>query len=130
MALFLLHFCYKYNHMEPAVIVYTEKNYLEEIASLAAEQSLVYYASEAADQMGFDTLNELQDAVQRAMDLCQATGLPVRTNFRRIFKASPVGLMYDWKLSTLAYYLVQLNGDSSNPRVARLQMELLKTAFA
>jgi hypothetical protein len=63
------------------------------------------------------------------MELCEANGLPINNNFRRIFKCSSMGLVFDWRLSVLAYHLVQLNGNVSNNRVAKLQIELLKNYY-
>lgn len=115
--------------MELAVITFPYENIYEyDLTELAAERNLLYYASEAADQMSFESLDELQGAVERAMQVCQAGGLSIKTNFKRVFKCSSSGLVFDWKLSELAYCLVRLNGDASNPRVARLQIGLLKAA--
>lgn len=115
--------------MQLTVITFPENNYYHEVAELRAEQNLVYYASEAADTMGFETIDELQEAVKRAMDLCISMGLPIKGNFKRIFKSTVIGLVFDWKLSVLAYHLVQLNGGASNPQVAKMQFDLLKTYY-
>ena len=115
--------------MDLAVITFPTNNYYHKAAELLVEQNLVYYASEAADEMGFESFDELTEAIRRSMELCRATGLPINNNFRRIFKSSPMGLVFDWKLSVLAYHLVQLNGDSSNDRVAKLQIDLLKNFY-
>ncbi len=115
--------------MELTVIAFPEHNYYHEAAELRAEQNLVYYASEAAENMGFETLEELQDAVKRAIELCLSTGLPINCNFKRVFTSTSLGIVFDWKLSALAYHLVQLNGSASNPQVAKMQLELLKMFY-
>jgi len=115
--------------MDLAVITFPMDNYYHKAAELLVEQNLVYYASEAADEMEFESFDELQEAVRRSMELCEARGLPVNNNFRRIFKSSSVGLVFDWRLSVLAYRLVQLNGDPCNNRVAKLQIDLLKNFY-
>lgn len=115
--------------MNLAVITFPTDNYYHKIAELEAEQNLVYYASEAADEMGFESYDELQEAIKRSMKLCETTGLPLRNNFRRIFKSSSMGVVFDWKLSVLAYRLVQLNGDTANNQVARLQIDLVKNFY-
>lgn len=89
------------------------------------ELNLVFYASEAAREMGFEDIREFHGAVERAMDLCLCSEIPLDENFSRIYKCSANGIEYDWKLSSLAYKLVCLNGASSNPSVARMQIELL-----
>ncbi|HET6992438.1 MAG TPA: hypothetical protein VFJ43_13980, partial [Bacteroidia bacterium] len=72
------------------------------------------------------TEDELLSAVKRSMELCMTAGLPVKANFKRIYKSCPDGIHFDWKLSVLAYYLVKLNGDTCNHHVAELQIHLLK----
>ncbi len=99
---------------------------IEEFEKQLKELNIIYYASEAAKKMEFDDVIEFHEAVRRAMELCLHAGIPLEGNFRRIYKCSCDGIEYDWKLSVLAYQLVCLNGGSSNPNVARMQVELLK----
>ena len=112
--------------MNLTVIAFPTYNYFHKVAELEAEQNLVYYASEAAYEMGFESYDELQEAIKRSMKLCETTGLPLRNNFRRIFKSSSMGVVFDWKISVLAYRLVQLNGNTANNQVAKLQIDLVK----
>ena len=90
------------------------------------ELNLVHYASDAADEMEFEDLSEFHDSVKRSMSICLHAGIPIEGNFKRIYKSSNNGIVYDWKLSLLAYRLICLNGGSSNPNVARMQIELIK----
>lgn len=98
------------------------QDFLEQLKDL----NLVKYASEAAAEMEFDGIAELNETVKRAMELCIHAGIPVDGNFRRIYMCSPDGIVYDWKLSMLAYRLVCINGWSSNQNVAKMQIDLLK----
>lgn len=108
----------------------TTKTYVtsivEEFSKRLKELNLICYASEAAREMGFEDVAEFHEAVKRAMELCLHAGIPLEGNFRRVYKCSYDGIEYDWKLSVLAYRLVCLNGGSSNPNVARMQIELIK----
>jgi len=115
--------------MDIAVITFPTDNYYHKAAELVIEQNLVRYASEAAEEMEFESFEELEEAVKRAMELFLVSGLPVKNNFRRIFKGTVAGLMFDWKLSLLAYQLVRLNGAPSNKQVARLQIEVVKNFY-
>ena len=99
---------------------------VDETDDLLKELNLVYYGSEAAIEMGFEDVCEFHDSVKRAMELCFQAEIPLEGNFKRIYKCSIEGIEYDWKLSVLAYKLVCLNGSIYNPKVARLQIELLK----
>ena len=90
------------------------------------EDNLTHNASEAAEEMGFEDTSEFHDAVERTMKLCLQAGIPLEGNFKRIYTCSTDGIVYDFKLSILAYRMVCLNGGSSNSKVARMQIELLK----
>jgi hypothetical protein len=105
--------------METAVIL------IDDYDSITDESGLRYFASDAAQEMGFSGPEELQEAVLRAGNLCLAQGLPLKQNFKRIYRCTENGVYCDWKLSVLAYRLVCLNGYTLNPRVAALQVKLL-----
>ncbi len=98
------------------------KEFIEQLKEL----NLVRYASDAAAEMEFDGIDELTDAIKRATEICIHAGIPLEGNFRRVYLCSGEGIVYDWKLSVLAYRLVCVNGWTSNPNVARLQIDLLK----
>lgn len=98
----------------------------QEFLDSLKDLNLVRYASEAAEEMEFESAEELNESVKRTMELCLHAGIPIDGNFRRIYMCSEYGIVYDWKLSLLAYGLVCINGSPSNPNVARLQIGLLK----
>lgn len=98
----------------------------QEFLDKLKELNLVRYASEAAAEMGFTSDEELNDSIKRTIELCINAGIPVDGNFQRIYMCSDQGIAYDWKLSLLAYGLVCINGWPSNPRVAQMQIGLLK----
>lgn len=100
----------------------SSKEFLEQLKDL----NLVRYASEAAYEMEFGGMEEINATVKRAMELCIHAGIPIEGNFKLTYMCSNKGITYDWKLSVLAYQLVCLNGSSSNSNVARMQIDLLK----
>ena len=100
------------------------EEFLEKMNSL----NLLYYASYAADEMEFESEEELHESVKRAMKLCMSAGIPIKGNFQRIYKCSVGEIRYDWKLSELAYKLVCLSGSADNPCVARTTIKLIKQA--
>jgi hypothetical protein len=99
---------------------------IDEFAEKMETLNLLHYASEAATEMEFDSLEELHNSVKYAMELCLSAGIPIKGNFQRVYKSFDDGLTYDWKLSVLAYKLVCIHGSSSNPHVARLTIQLIK----
>ena len=96
------------------------------LAELTRELNLVYYASDAAEKMQFQSEDEFFEAVKRSMDICQHAGFSVRDHFRQIYKCSPDGVTYDWRLSALGFQLVCLNGSPENPNTARMQINMLQ----
>ena len=69
--------------------------------------------------------DEIQEAVDRAVKVCKATGIPIRENFKPVFVCRNHEIEQDWRLSPLGRKLVMLNANPANPYVARLQMELV-----
>lgn len=90
------------------------------------ELNLTRYASEAAVEMNFGSVEELEDAVRRAFEACIAMNLDVQGNFKRTYVCSVSGVLCDWRLSYFAYRLVCINGRTENPSVARMQSELVR----
>jgi len=108
----------------------TTRNYIspgaQDFLNKLKDINLVRYASEAVEEMGFTSVEELNQSIERTIEMCIQAGIPLDGNFRRIYMCSENGIAYDWKLSLLAYGLVCINGSPSNPNVARLQIGLLK----
>lgn len=112
--------------MDIAIIHSQSSPLVDEFTERMQTLNLLYYASEAAAEMEFDSIDELHESVKQAMDICLSAGVPIKGNFLRVYKSFNDGLTYDWKLSMLAYRLVCLNGKTSNPNVARLTIQLIK----
>lgn len=115
--------------MEIIVTRTNENSVIENFVKKARELGLTYYASEAAKEMEFEDVLEFHEAVKRAMKLCMQVGLKIDENFMQIYKCTPGEIIYDWKLSPIAYYLVCVNGESNNPNVAQLQVQMIKRQF-
>lgn len=115
--------------MEIIVTKTYENSVIEDFVKKAKKLGLTHYASEAAKEMEFEDVFEFHEAVKRAMKLCVQVGLKIEENFMQIYKSAPGEIIYDWKLSPLAYYLVCLNGESTNSNVAQLQVQMIKHQF-
>lgn len=88
-------------------------------------QKLKYYASELSQAIAIESFEELKSAVNRAMNACRAQQLETDDHFKPIYRCEESQLINDWKLSPLAYCLVLINSNPSNPQVARLQLQLV-----
>ncbi|CAN5266560.1 hypothetical protein BH09BAC5_BH09BAC5_25520 [soil metagenome] len=89
--------------------------------------NLTCFASEAAHEMEFESMEEFHYAIKRAIEICVYSGISVEANFRQVYICTDTGISYDWKLSLLGYRLVCLNGYCYNKNVAKLQMELINS---
>lgn len=70
-------------------------------------------------------IEELKDAMQRAVSACNANGVDIGQNFKCLYLGSREGLVKDWLLSSFARNLIILNMNPRHPHVGRLQTELL-----
>lgn len=108
------------------IVAYREKNIaIQEFFDYLRELNLNRFASDAAMEMEFSSGKELDEALQRSIEICRNSGLDVDANFKRIYVCTGDGIIYDWKLSALGYELVCLNGSPSNKNVAQKQTNLL-----
>jgi hypothetical protein len=83
---------------------------------------LIYYASEIEQSMGF-TGDELEEAIERAFQACTNMHIAIDDHFKAIFRSDDTHEMLpDWKLSSLACYLLIINANPANCKVARMQL--------
>lgn len=93
------------------------------------ESKLRYYASELQRILDMATLDLLEAALLRAMNVCRHQQLDLAEHFKPIYRCEESGVVKDWKLSPLAWCLVMINADPANPEVARMQLVLLAKSF-
>lgn len=83
---------------------------------------LLYYASEIEQSMGFSD-EELEMAIERAFQACTAMRISIAENFKAIYRSDNAHeLITDWKLSPLACYLLIINANPTNTKVAKVQL--------
>ena len=97
---------------------------MDEVEERLAERALHHYASELLAKAIRDQ-DELEQALQKAMTALCAAHLPCRQHMKKVFISYGHDIKNDWLLSDLAMRLILMNADTSNPVVARLQVELL-----
>ncbi|MDX5346559.1 MAG: hypothetical protein LPK19_04880 [Hymenobacteraceae bacterium] len=99
---------------------------LDDFLDSITESNLTFYASDLIQARGCSNLEELAAAINKATQVCSCMNVPVRDNFKPVFRSGQGNLLQDWKLSPLAYYLTIINSDSSNKFVARMQVEMAR----
>ena len=109
------------------LILYHEQNLgraEDELFDFLQDIRLTHLASDMF-VYGFHNSNDLADAIERAMNVCRTLQIPIRRNFKPVYIYRDSGIIKDWRLSDLGRKLVILNGNSKNPYVAKLQIQLL-----
>ncbi len=71
------------------------------------------------------SVDEINEAVERAYNVCEAAGITTRQHFCFLYTQSNLGLMRDCKLTQMAYQLVLLNANTNNKAVASFQLKVL-----
>lgn len=94
----------------------------EKIKQTRRHQKLAYYASEIAERMGEASTNDFSDTLFRTFKICSALDIPIDENFKKIYRYDGQQMVMDWQLSSLACYLLMLNGNPTNPSVAKVQL--------
>jgi len=94
------------------------------------EPSIKYicYASELMENLDVPE-EELDIAIERAFKACASLNISIKQNFKSVFRTCDDHLVTDWKLSPLACYLIVINADPANQRVARMQVHFATKNF-
>jgi hypothetical protein len=81
----------------------------------------ICYASELTDRLQISE-KAFDDALERAFNACVSLEIPIKSNFKSVYRSFEDCLITDWKLSSLACYLIIINADPANAAVARIQL--------
>lgn len=103
--------------------------YFEEFLHSFQERRLRFYATELQHTLELPELQQLEDALSRAMDVCRSQQLELAEHFKPIYRCEVSGVIKDWKLSPLAWCLVMINANPAHPEVARMQLTLIQKGF-
>ncbi len=96
---------------------------LSELLHDAVNNRCNFYASDLMEVLDIDDFNEFEHIVLTAERACMALDIPVKHNFKIVYRYDESGLFKDWELSQLACYLVSINGDPGNPKIAKAQLQ-------
>ena len=81
-----------------------------------------YFVSEIPMLLNMDDETEITQSLTNAMEACRSVKLPINRNFKRIFRYNGNDIIADWKISSLAFYLMVINCNPSNELVAQAQI--------
>lgn len=99
------------------------EDYLEEEAMRAyLRMPLRQLASELMKEMGYYAEQDFEQALVRTFEVCCTLHINIPHHFRKVYVHTPDGVIPDWQLTDLGSYLLLVNGNSRNIRVAQAQL--------
>ncbi|MTI31091.1 hypothetical protein [Xanthovirga aplysinae] len=101
-----------------------ENPYIENFRSNVKSRKLKYYARDLIGELGYRDVAQIQNTIKRVSCICKALDIPLEENVQAIFRSEGHVLYQDWILSPLGYFLVTINGQSTNPTVGEAQINL------
>lgn len=90
---------------------------------------LNYFVSDIMNNLNIDDTNEIQISLNRTFNACSTLHISKRQNFKKIYRFDGENLHIDWKISSLACYLVIINCNPTNEFVARAQLHFALNRF-
>lgn len=87
-----------------------------------AESKLNYFASEIMQTLAIDDADEIAISINRAFEACSILHIPFQQNFKRVYCYDGQNLLMDWKISSLACYLIVINCNPNRESVAKAQL--------
>lgn len=104
--------------MTQDLIVFESEETCPKFEDHCRENGITYWLeSELSKMLGYKNLDAVKKAAQKAMAVCMTAGISMQENFIQITHND----VPDVKLTRFACYLIVMNGDISNPRVANAQ---------
>jgi hypothetical protein len=104
------------------------RDHLSDLLEEAMSERQFFFNASSLRNIGFNSPVEIAEAVERAISVCNCSGLSANEHFKAVYLSDNDShtLCKDWRLSRFGYTLVMLNGSCENPVVGRLQIEMLK----
>ncbi|CAN5211075.1 hypothetical protein BH23BAC1_BH23BAC1_33150 [soil metagenome] len=104
---------------------HTTPKFIEGFIDYFNRRNCVYYASEVFKDFNFSKEIAINYAIKRAKYACTTLNVPIAEHFVSVYRSINDEVYVDWKLSSFAAYLTLINGNPSDPLVARFQNTLL-----
>jgi hypothetical protein len=86
------------------------------------EPRLNYLASDVMKTLEIEDPNEMDSSINRAIQACEAMHISLKRNFKKVYCFDGRNLIDDWKISSLACYLIVINCNPGYERVAKAQL--------
>jgi hypothetical protein len=83
---------------------------------------LHFFVSDIMSHLNIDSAQEIAISMNRTFDVCNTLQISKPQNFKKIYRFDGKNLLIDWKISSLACYLIIINCNPTNEFVARAQL--------
>ena len=103
----------QYNDIQNEIQVYHQNIY---------EPKLNYAVSEIMESLAIENTDEINLAFSRAVQVCDVLHIPFDYHFKKLYRSDGKNLLIDWKISSLASYLIIVNCNPTNESVAKAQL--------
>ena len=86
------------------------------------DSSLKYYASDIMEKLNIKDDDDKALALTRTFQAFDSLQIPLNRNFKKVYCFDGKNLILDWKISTLACYMIVVNCNPSHEGVAKAQL--------
>ena len=90
---------------------------------------LNYFVSDIMHNLNIVNTDEIQISLERTFNACNTLHISKKQNFKKIYRFDGTNMNIDWKISSLACYLIIINCNPSNEFVARAQLHFALNRF-
>ncbi|MFC1558219.1 hypothetical protein ACFL40_02570 [candidate division KSB1 bacterium] len=102
---------------------------IQNLLEAIIDSELKYYINDLLDDLGYKDITEVSEPVKRAMNICKTLNIPITEHFKPVYRCKGHSTIKDLKISSIAYYLISINGDPSNPGVALAQIKIVQSVM-
>lgn len=83
---------------------------------------LNFFVSDVMNNLNINDEQEIEISMKRTFAVCNTLQISKNQNFKKIYRFDGKNLYIDWKISSLACYLIIINCNPNNEVVARAQL--------
>ena len=86
------------------------------------QTKLQHFASEVMETLDIDDETEIASSISRAILACASLNISIKNNFKKMFRFDGNNMVTDYKISSLATYLIIINCNPMHVHVAKAQL--------
>lgn len=111
--------------------LFSERFTGETFEEQSLENGFTYWlASKLMELLDYKTMVSFSKAINKAMTTCNTLNIPILENFIQVCNIVDGRPVNDFKLSRFACYLVTMNADNKNPKVAQAQVYFIIKVYS